>query len=212
MFDHIFYPIGSETMKILPVCIMIICLLLAAGCTSAPAQNTSQSTMPHSPAPTGGTLGIPTSVVTIAPGTALPMNAEVALGSAQKPFNVSIDSIEVDPQTEPGKRTITIYVGAKNTGDDLIMLTWFSKLTDATGKSYGGIGVSHAGSGARTRNITPNWTEMARDYVVVDSDEGFAALANGAILDVYFIEQPKADGSTKPDYHTAWVIDPGVIR
>jgi len=212
MFDHIFYLIGIETMKILPVCIMIICLLLVAGCTSAPAQNTSPGAIPHSPAPTGGTLGIPTSVVTIAPGTALPMNADVALGSAKKPFNVSIDSIEVDPQTEPGKRTITIYVGAKNTGDDPLMLTWFSKLTDATGKSYGGIGVSHAGSGARTRNITPNWTEMARDYVVVDSDEGFTALANGAILDVYFIEQPKADGSTKPDYHTAWVVDPGVIR
>ncbi|MFA5416245.1 MAG: hypothetical protein WC295_12185 [Methanoregula sp.] len=212
MFDHIFYLIGSETMKILPVCILIISLLLVAGCTSAPAQNTSPVTVPQSTVSAIGTQKLPASLPTIAPGTALPMNAEVALGSAQKPFNVSIDSIEVDPQTEPGKRTVTIYVGAKNTGDDLLMLTWFSKLTDATGKSYGGIGVSHAGSGARTRNITPNWTEMARDYVVVDSDEGFAALANGAILDVYFIEQPKADGSTKPDYHTAWVIDPGVIR
>jgi len=191
---------------------IIIGLLLAAGCTTAPVNNTLPGTVSKNTAPTSGTMGIPVTLVTIVPGTVLPMNAEVALGSKQKPFNVSIESIEVDEQTEPGKHTISIYVGAKNTGTDLVKLVWFSRLTDVNGKTYGGIGISHAGSGARTRNISPNWTEMARDYVVVNSDEGFATLAKGAVLDVYFIEFKPEDSSLKPDYHTAWVINPSVIR
>ncbi|MCX6688891.1 MAG: hypothetical protein NTZ39_04250, partial [Methanoregula sp.] len=143
---------------------MIIGLLISAGCTSAPSQNTLPGAVQPSPAPTGGTLGIPVSLVTIAPGAALPMKTEVTLGTAEKPFNVSIYSIEIDPPDESGKHVINIYVGAKNIGEQPHNLTWFSKLTDINGKTYGGIGVSHAGNGARTRDVFPNTTEAARDY------------------------------------------------
>jgi hypothetical protein len=140
------------------------------------------------------------------------MNAEVVLGTAGKQINASIYSIEIDPPDESGKHTINIYVGAKNTGVQPHNLTWFSKLTDINGKTYGGIGVSHAGTGARTRDIPLNVTEAARDYIVINSDKDFATLSNGALLDVYFLE-PRPEGSPLvPDYHVTWGINPGTIK
>lgn len=191
---------------------IIISLLITAGCTSAPSQNTLPGVVSTNPAPTGGAIGIPTSIVTITPGTALPMNAEVALGTAEKPFNVSIYSIEIDPPDESGKHVVNIYVGAKNTGAQPRNLTWFSKLTDINGKTYGGIGVSHAGNGARTRDVWPNTTEAARDYIVINNDKDFTTLSRGAVLDVYFLEYRTEGSPLIPDYHTAWIINPSVIR
>lgn len=178
---------------------ILICLLLAAGCTSSP------SGTPVSPNPvvSGKALTDPV----------LPMDGQVTLGSGNKTFNVSLDSIEVDPVTEPGKHTITIYVLARNTGTEPIQLVWFSKLTNTYGNSFGGIGISHQGTGARTRNISPGTGgEAARDYVVIHSDESFATLSKGAVLDVYFMEKGSDEISLVPDYHVAWTVDPGVIR
>jgi hypothetical protein len=141
------------------------------------------------------------------------MNATVTLGTAENPFTASVDSFEIDTPAEPGKQTITIYVAIKNTGTEPIQLVWFSRLTDSNGNTYGGIGISHGGTGARSGLIYPNSTEAARDYVVVP-DTGFSPLSRGAILDVYYMVK-KSDTDTvlrEPDYHTRWAIDPGVIK
>jgi hypothetical protein len=107
---------------------------------------------------------------------------------------------------------IDIYVVAKNTGKDMIRYTWFSKLTDLNGNTYGGIGLSHGGDGARTFWRPPGAAEAARDYVNVNSDQDLAVLSKGAILDVYFMEYKQNQTlSLIPDYHVTWVVDPGAI-
>jgi hypothetical protein len=140
------------------------------------------------------------------------MDAQVVLGTGGKQFTASVDSFEIDSPSEPGKQTITIYVAVKNTGTVPVQLVWFSRLTDVSGKIYGGIGISHGGNGARSGLIYPNITEAARDYVIVP-EEDFAQLSRGAIMDVYFMEK-KSDTdriSLVPDYHIRWAIDPAVI-
>ncbi len=185
------------------LCATAVILLSVAGCTT---------TSPGNPAPAAVLTPAPLPTLAM-PADALPMNGSVRLGNDTHAITVSLDSFEVDPQTEPGKHTVTIYVAAKNTGTDPLMYVWFSRLTDLHGNQYGGIGLSHAGSGARTWWIAPNTSEAARDYVVVNSDQGLAALARGAVLDVYFMEQKvNTTHSLVPDYHVSWVIDPGTIR
>jgi len=194
-------------MKIIILCAIIVSALLVAGCTTISSGSaTANPGVPVTaiPVTTAFTWGVS--------GNVLPMNAVVELGAAEKTFNVSIYSIEIDPPDESGKHTINIYIGAKNTGTQPHNLTWFSKLTDINGKTYGGIGVSHAGSGARTRDIPLNVTEAARDYIVINSDKDFATMSQGAVLDVYFLEY-KAEGSPLiPDYHVTWGINPGIIK
>jgi hypothetical protein len=180
-------------------------LVLFAGCTTiSPDTGTPQ---PVSPVPTSS---IPAPSVTATSGSLLPMDAAVVLGTGEKQFTVSIDSFEIDPPSEPGKQTITIYIAAKNTGTEPIQLVWFSRLTDVTGTIYGGIGISHGGNGARSGLITPNVTEAARDYVVVPEAD-FEKLSRGAILDVYFMEKKSDTVSLVPDYHVRWAVDPGKI-
>jgi hypothetical protein len=180
-------------------------LVLFAGCTTiSPDTGTPQ---PVSPVPTSS---IPAPSVTATSGSLLPMDAAVVLGTGEKQFTVSIDSFEIDPPSEPGKQTITIYIAAKNTGTEPIQLVWFSRLTDVTGTIYGGIGISHGGNGARSGLITPNVTEAARDYVVVPEAD-FERLSRGAILDVYFMEKKSDTVSLVPDYHVRWAVDPGKI-
>jgi hypothetical protein len=141
------------------------------------------------------------------------MNASVTLGNATHQVTVSIDSFELAAGSEPGNYTVTIYVAAHNTGKDPVKYVWFSKLADLNGNSYGGIGVSHGGNGARSEWILPNGTEAARDYVDVNSNQDLAALQKGAVLDVYFIEQQvNATYSLVPDYHVTWAVDPGTIK
>ena len=163
--------------KILLFGCMVI-LLVIAGCTTTSTD--TNKTLPASPVPT------PSDTVVSTP--LLPMNATVVLGTGEKQFNASVDSFEIDTPTEPGKQTITIYVAVKNTGTVPVQLVWFSRLTDVSGKIYGGIGISHGGTGARSGLIYPNITEAARDYVVVPEAD-FAQLSRGAILDVYFMEK-----------------------
>ncbi len=198
-------------MKKIILCAIIVSALLVAGCTTNSSGNSSKN--PGIPAQTsaGTVLPVQKAFGGIVQGNVLPMNAEVALGTGNKTFNVSIYEMEIDPPDDAGKHTVNIYVGAKNTGTQPHNLTWFSKLTDINGNTYGGIGASHGGTGARTRGIPPNFTEAARDYIVINSDKDFATLSRGAVLDVYFMV-PKAEGEPLiPDYHVTWMIDPGKI-
>ena len=194
-------------MKMIILCAIIVSALLVAGCTTISSGSTTAN--PGVPA---RAIPVPTAFTWGVSGNVLPMNAVVELGAAEKTFNVSIYSIEIDPPDESGKHTINIYVGAKNTGTQPHNLTWFSKLTDINGKTYGGIGVSHAGTGARTRDIFPGSTEMARDYIVINSDKDFATLSQGAVLDVYFLEYKPKGSPLIPDYHVTWGINPGIIK
>jgi len=194
------------------ICAIIVSALLVAGCTTVSPSNIAAK--PGVPVPTSSGTSIPvrTAFAGGVSGNILPINAEVALGTGEKTFNVSVYSIEIDPPEESGKHIVNIYVGAKNTGTEPRNLTWFSRLTDINGKTYGGIGVSHAGSGARSGQIPPNLTEAARDYIVINSDKDFVTLSEGAVLDVYFME-PRAEGSPLiPDYHVTWGINPGTIK
>ena len=189
--------------KTLLLAITVI-LVLFAGCTTAPSGTA---------APGAGLSATPSPSYTVPPN-ALPMNGSVRLGNDTHAITVSVDatSFEISPET-PGVYAVTIYVAAKNTGKDPIKYTWFSTLTDLNGNKYGGIGISHGGNGARTEWILPNFTEEARDYVEVPSNQSLSALAGGAVLDVDFMEQKvNVTPSLIPDYHVTWVIDPDTIR
>lgn len=188
---------------------LAIILVLLAGCTTVPPDTGTPL-----PASTGTTTPAAAPSSTTVSNPQLTMNASVVLGNDSKQITVYLanDSFEIDPLSEPGQQTITIYVYAHNTGSVPVQLVWFSRLTDTSGRIYGGIGISHGGNGARTDQIYPNMTEAARDYVVVPAAD-FPQLAKGAILDVYFMEKESdADRvSLVPDYHVRWAIDPGVI-
>jgi len=182
------------TLKTLAFLLVIAGLMIAAGCT-APAA---------SPAVTG----------TPATEKVLPMSGNITLGSGNKTINAYFHSIELDAKSENETgRTVTIYVAAENTGKEPVMFVWFSKLTDANGNTYGGINVSHKGSGARTAWIQPGYTEAARDFIDQLTNQDLGVLSKGAVLDVYFFEKSGPDGTigAEPDYHVAWTLDPGAI-
>jgi len=184
----------AMTLKTLAFMLVIAGMLIAAGC-SAPA-------------------ALPAATGTPAGEKILPMSGNVTLGSGNKTVNVFLHSIELDAKTEnePG-RTVTIYVAAENTGTEPVMYVWYSKLTDVNGNSYGGINISHKGSGARTGRIQPRYTEAARDFIDQLTNQDLGILSKGAVLDVYFFEKSGPDGTiaAEPDYHVAWTIDPGAI-
>lgn len=191
-------------MKNLAIIAIIIFVLLAAGCTTTPSTTT----------PSGTVSPVPTFPGKPSPDHILPMDGKETLGTGNNTMEVSLDSIEVDAPTDIGNRTITIYVLAKNNGTTPRQFVWFSKLTNIYGNSFGGIGISHQGNGARSGKILPGWGDAARDYIVIHSDESFATLSKGAVLDVYFMEKSLDSDqiSMVPDYHVAWTIDPGVIQ
>jgi hypothetical protein len=181
-------------MKTLILLLAIAGMMIAAGC-SVPVASTD----------THGTT---------APGKVLPMYANTTIGSDNKTLEVSIHSIELDAKADnESGRTLTIYVAAKNTGTEPMMLVWYSKLTDQNGNTYGGINVSHGGNGARSGKIPPGMTEAARDYIDQLTNQDLGVLSKGAVLDVYFFEKSLSNGtiSQKPDYHVAWTIDPGAV-
>jgi hypothetical protein len=190
-------------MKATSVTILLICILLATGCVS----QTPREVTPQTPV-------LPASVDPLTQGKPLPMDGHAVHTTPNTTFEVWIDSFEIGEVGENGEQELTIYVAAKNTGTGPLRMTWYSKLTDLNGKTYGGIGISHGGSGARSKWITPEMTEAARDYVIVRSDRDLAALKKGGVLDVYFFEKPDdaAPIGNVPSYHTAWTIDAGAIR
>jgi hypothetical protein len=192
-------------MKKTAILVILVSLLLIAGCTSP---------SPSSGSSTPG-ISLPFSTGSLVQGKPLPMDGNITLGSGNKTFKVWIDSFEIDPVKENGDQSITIYVAAKSTGTERVRLVWFSKLTDLNGKTYGGIGISHDGSGARTVWLSQyDPPEAARDYVTIRSDRDLSVLSKGAVLDVYFMEKPldNVSVSMTPDYHVAWTIDPGTIQ
>jgi hypothetical protein len=187
-------------MKKIVIFAITVCVLLVAGCTTTPSTST-------------GTVNpVPTFPGKISPDEVLPMNGTVTLGTGNNTLEVSLYSIEVDPSEGSDNKTITIYVLARNSGTTPRQFVWFSKLTNVYGNSFGGIGISHQGNGARSAWISPGRGEAARDYVVIRSGEAFATLSKGAVLDVYFMEKTSDTISMTPDYHVAWTVDPGVIR
>ena len=186
------------------VVLVLITILLMTGCVSQVPQGTSP----------GPGQQFPVSVDPLTSGKPLPMDRHVFITAKNTTFETWIDSFETGEIQENGNQELTIYVAAKNTGSDPIRMTWFFKLTDPNGKTYGGIGISHGGNGARSNWIQFNHTEMARDYVIINSDRDLQALSKGATLDVYYMEKPLDDVPIPdvPDYHTTWTINPGVIH
>lgn len=189
-------------MKNIAILAITVCVLLIAGCTTTPATTT----------PPGQVTPVPTFPGKTSLDPVLPMNGTATLGSGNNTMVVSLNRIEVDPSTDSGNKTITIYVLAGNNGTIPRKFVWFSKLTNMNGNSFGGIGISHSGSGARSGKIPPGIGEAARDYITIRSPESFATLSNGALLDVYFMERTNNETSMVPDYHVAWAVNPGVIR
>jgi hypothetical protein len=162
-----------------------VSLMLVAGCSTIPVTQSSSS-------------------------DGLKMNEIAQIKNGDYVLNASINSIAVDNQGTDN-RLIDIYIKVKNTGTKTANLIWFSKITDRTGKSYGGIGISHGGSGAVSGQVDPGDTSIARDYIRINSDRDYAELAKGATLDVFFVEQDTASGQ-KTTYQRSWTIEPGYFK
>jgi len=163
-----------------------ISLVLVAGCTSSTTS-------------TSGTSG----------NHALNQEVMAVLVNGTYAVNASIEQITVSP-SQSGNHVVNIYVHAINAGTAPIQLRWFSRITGANGVSYGGIGISHNGSGAETGILQPGESETARDYVVIGSDTDYKALANGATLEVFFMTEP-LPGQATVDFSTAWTLNPAVF-
>jgi hypothetical protein len=164
---------------------LCIGVFLVAGCTT-PGPGTT-STLP---APGQDT------VATLANGTYV--------------FNASIDHITVS-RPQSGGHEIDIFITTVNTGTAPFMLQLFSKVTGPNGVSYGGVGVSHGGSGTETDELEPGSQGTGRDYVVVGSDSDYQEMVKeGATLTVYFVTEPLAN-ETPVSFQTAWTLDPSVF-
>jgi hypothetical protein len=172
-------------MKTIVLGAITLCLILVAGCTTGQSNS-----------------GVP--------AQSLKMNEPAVLQNGSYTVTTLIDHIDVD-SSKPGKKIIDIYIKAINSGTQPIQLVWYSRITDPDGVAHGGIRVSHGGSGAAAPLLDPGASATVRDYVVIESDADFAALARGGILDVSFIGQQTESGSTV-NFHTSWVIDPNRIR
>ena len=188
-------------MKNIAILAITVCVLLVAGCTTPTATTT----------PSGQVSFVPTFPGKTSLDPVLPMNGTVKLGSGNNTMDVFLYSIEVDPPTDSVIKTISINVLVGNNGTTPRQFVWFSKLTNMYGNSFGGIGISHKGTGARSAKIFPNMGEIPRDYIEIRSADSFATLSKGAVLDVYFMERTNNETSMLPDYHVAWAINPGVI-
>ncbi len=192
-------------MKYTRIILIVAAMVILSGCVS-------QS--PAGSSPSGSGITLPSSSGPLVSGKALPMDGHTVHNTGNTTVEVWIDSFEIGEVQENGDQELTIYVAAKNTGEKPVQLVWFSKLTDMNGKTYGGIGISHGGNGARPAVLQHNQTDMARDYVNIRSDRDLETLKKGAVLDVYFMEKFADDVpvSDIPDYHTTWTIDAGAIR
>jgi len=176
--------------------ILGVSLILVAGCTTSVPGNTSTA----SPVHTTGTTGNPV------PGqgeTAVLVNGTYAI-------NASIEQITAG-RSQSGNHEVDIYITAINAGTTPVQLRWFSRITDVAGISFGGTGISHNGSGAETAIIMPGGAETPRDYVTIDSDKDYAALASGATLEVFFTTEPLLPNQTPVAFSTAWTLNPAVF-
>ncbi|MFZ0005101.1 MAG: hypothetical protein WAK45_04380 [Methanoregula sp.] len=125
-------------------------------------------------------------------------------------FNASIYQVTAS-RPQPGYHEINIYLTTLNTGNSTFKLHWFSRITGPNGVSYGGVGVSHGGSGQETDILGPGSEGTGRDYVIIDSDADYAAMAKeGATLNVSFVTEPLAN-ETPMSFQTSWTLDPSVF-
>ncbi|MFA4877277.1 MAG: hypothetical protein WC586_07675 [Methanoregula sp.] len=171
---------------------IVFCLILAAGCTD------TASKLPVSPTASPS--------LTPPPEPVAPKPVSV-IRSGNYSLASSIDHIEVDSKGS-GKHTVNIYLRLKNTGNESIRLVWYSKLTDKNGLSYGGVGVSHGGSGAQTFIFDPDTTGTMRDYVTIDSDREYAVLkSGGATLDIVYADQ-KSPLEPIANLTSTWNLEP----
>ena len=184
----------------LTLAVLALSLILIAGCTS----NT----------PAGTTSGTPVVSATAAPsspsGGNLPTQREVlALKNGTCAVNASIEEISVDT-SDSGAHKINIYVNARNAGKDPVQLHWYSRITGADGVTFGGVGVSHDGSGAESAPLGSGQAASARDYVVIDSEKEYAALSQGAVLEVFMTTEPLKSESPV-SFTAAWALSPAVF-
>jgi hypothetical protein len=173
-------------MKKIALLALACCFILVAGCSStssAPAVSPTPSVQP-----------------VIVKEPSITKSGTYSLTS-------SIDHIDVDSPGS-GTHTVNIYLRVTNTGNESVRLVWYSKLTDKNGFSHGGVGISHAGSGARTFILYPNTSDTARDYVTIDSDKDYNVLMNGgAILDVVYADQ-KSPAEPIANLNSTWSLEP----
>ncbi len=153
--------------------------------------------------------GCTTSTPGITGTHALSQDDVAVLVNGTSAFNASIYQITAG-RSQSGDHEIDIYIAALDTGTTPIHLHWFSRITGANGVSYGGVGVSHAGSGAETDELGPGDMGTPRDYVIITSDKDYEALSKGATLDVSFVTEPPAN--QKPvSFSAEWTLDPSVF-
>jgi hypothetical protein len=185
----------------LTLAVLAFSLILIAGCMSnAPTGTTGTETPTVTAATSAATAG----------GTILNQRETAVLTNGSYAVNASVEEISVDT-TGSGARKINIYVHASNTGTTPVKLQWFSRITDATGRSYGGINISHDGSGAETGPLGKGDSETPRDYVVIDSDKDYRALSQGATLEVFFTATPVGSTGTPADFTAAWSLSPTIF-
>jgi hypothetical protein len=178
--------------------ILCVGLVLVAGCTTLSSGNTT------TPGVSGGT-----SAVSATGHPVLSQYETAVLVNGTYSVNATIDQI-TPGRSQSGNHEVDIYIDAKNTGTTPVQMRWFSRITDAQSVSYGGIGISHNGSGAETAILVPGVSDTPRDYVVIGSDKDYAALANGATLEVFFATEPLAN-QTPVEFSAAWTLNPAVF-
>lgn len=177
-------------MKKIALLALAFCLVLVAGCSTAP-------TVPSdTPGPSVSPLQV--------------SEQPSVIKSGNYSFTSIIDHFEVDSKGS-GKYIVNIYLRVTNTGAESNRLVLYSKLTDKNGLSHGGVGVSHGGSGAQTFIFDPNTTGVMRDYVTIDSETDYSTLKKGgATLDVVYADQ-KAPLEPIANLTSRWTLPPSIF-
>jgi len=154
--------------------------------------------------------GCTTSTPGIKSTHALNQNEVAELVNGTYAFNASIYQITAG-HSQSGDHEIDIYITVMNTGTTPIQLKGFSKITGSNGVSYGGVGVSHGGIGVETDILGPGGQGTGRDYVIIDSDKDYEAMAQGgATLDISFVTEPLTN-ETPVSFSAEWTLDPSVF-
>jgi hypothetical protein len=183
------------------ICTLVILgvsLILVAGCTTLPSGSTTASGI------SGGA-----SAVSATGHPVLTQYETAVLVNGTYAINASVEQI-TPGRSQSGNHEVDIYIDAKNTGTTPVQMRWFSRITDSQGVSFGGVGISHNGSGAETAILMPGVSDTPRDYVVIDSDKDYAALASGATLEVFFATEPLTN-QNPVEFSAAWTLNPAVF-
>ena len=168
---------------------LAFCLILVAGCSTAPTVSSDTS-------------GSSASTVTYTQPS--------VIASGNYSLKTTIDHIEVEAK-DSGTYIVNIYLRVTNTGNESTRLILYSKLTDKNGLSHGGLGVSHGGSGAQTFEFYPDMTGTMRDYVTLDSRKEYAVLKEGgAVLEVVYANQ-KAPLEPIANLTSRWTLPPSAF-